>query len=139
MAEQMIKITSGDVEFLARMEPEKAPKTCEAFLSLLPYENKMIHVRWSGVSCWIPLGDFDLGVPFEDATAHPSPGEILWYPGGISECELLFPYGPCSFASKAGPLAGNHFLTIVEGKEKLHALGASTLQVGALPIRFELV
>ena len=41
--------------------------------------------------------------------------------------------------SKAGPLAGNHFLTIVEGKEKLHALGASTLQVGALPIRFELV
>ena len=138
MAEQMIKITSGDVEFLARLEPEKAPKTCEAFLSLLPYENKMIHVRWSGESCWIPLGDFDLGVPFEDATCHPAPGEILWYPGGISECELLFPYGPCSFSSKAGPLAGNHFLTIVEGKENLHALGASTLQVGALPIRFEL-
>jgi hypothetical protein len=29
-------------------------------------------------------------------------------------------------------------LTIVEGKENLHALGASTLQVGAQPIRFEL-
>ena len=74
MAEQMIRITSGDVEFLARLEPQKAPQTCAAFLSLLPYENKMIHVRWSGESCWIPLGDFDLGVPFEDATAHPSPG-----------------------------------------------------------------
>ena len=66
MAEQMIRITSGDVEFLARMEPGKSPKTCEAFLSLLPYEQKMIHVRWSGESCWIPLGDFDLGVPFAD-------------------------------------------------------------------------
>jgi len=138
MAEQMIRITSGDVQFLARMEPEKSPQTCAAFLKLLPYEQKLIHVRWSGESCWISLGDFDLGVPFEDATSHPAPGEILWYPGGISECELLFPYGPCCFASKAGQLAGNHFLTIVEGKEKLHAFGASTLQVGALPIRFEL-
>ena len=117
MAEQMIRITSGDTVFLARLETALAPKTCEAFLTMLPYENKMIHVRWSGESCWIPLGDFDLGVPFEDATSHPAPGEILWYPGGISECELLFPYGPCSFSSKAGPLAGNHFLTIVEGKE----------------------
>ncbi len=138
MAEQLIRITSGKTAFTARLEQERAPKTCAAFLSLLPYENRMIHVRWSGESCWIPLGDFDLGVPFEDATSYPSPGEILWYPGGISECELLFPYGPCSFASKAGPLAGNHFLTIVDGLEQLHALGASTLQVGALPIRFEL-
>ena len=139
MADQMIRLTSGDVEFMAKMEPQNAPKTCEAFMSLLPYENKIIHVRWSGESCWIPLGDFDLGVPFEDATSHPAPGELLWYPGGISECELLFPYGPTCFASKAGQLAGNHFMTIVEGKERLHALGASTLQVGALPIRFEAV
>ncbi len=138
MAEEMIRITCGDVEFVARLEHDISPKTCEAFLGMLPYENKMIHVRWSGESCWVPFGDFDLGVPFEDPTSHPAPGEILWYPGGISECELLFPYGPCCFASKAGQLAGNHFLTIVEGKDKLHALGASTLQVGALPIRFEL-
>ncbi len=138
MVEQMIRITCGDMEFLARLEHDLSPKTCEAFLGMLPYENKMIHVRWSGESCWVPFGDFDLGVPFEDPTSHPAPGEILWYPGGISECELLFPYGPCCFASKAGQLAGNHFLTIVEGNDKLHALGASTLQVGALPIRFEL-
>ncbi len=138
MAEQMIRITCGDVEFVARLEHDLSPKTCEAFLGMLPYENKMIHVRWSGESCWVPFGDFDLGVPFEDPTSHPTPGEILWYPSGIPECELLFPYGPCCFASKAGQLAGNHFLTIVEGNDKLHALGASTLQVGALPIRFEL-
>jgi len=73
MAEQMIRITSGDVQFLARMEPEKSPQTCAAFLTLLPYEQKLIHVRWSGESCWISLGDFDLGVPFEDATSAPGP------------------------------------------------------------------
>ena len=72
MAEQMIRITSGDVQFLARMEPEKAPKTCAAFLELLPYEQKLIHVRWSGESCWISLGDFDLGVPFEDVMLYRS-------------------------------------------------------------------
>ena len=134
---EMIRITSGDVEFMARLERDLAPKTCDAFLSLLPYENTMIHVRWSGESCWIPLGDFDLGVPFEDPTSHPSPGEILWYPGGISECELLFPYGPCCFASKAGQLAGNHFLTIVEGREQLRVLGTKVLWEGAQDVVFE--
>jgi hypothetical protein len=139
MTDPMIRITSGDTTFLARLERGNAPRTVDAFLGLLPYEQRIIHVRWSGESCWIPLGDFDLGVPFEDATSHPAPGEILWYPGGISECELLFPYGACCFASKAGQLAGNHFLTIVEGKEQLRDLCVRTLWDGAQPIRFEAV
>ena len=40
------------------------------------------------------------------------------------------------FASKAGQLAGNHFLTITEGLENLHPLGRLTLLEGAQPIRF---
>jgi hypothetical protein len=132
----MIRITSGDFAFLARLEPEKAPRTCEAFTALLPYEQRIIHVRWSGESCWVPLGDFDLGVPFEDATSYPAPGELVWYPGGISETELLFPYGNCCFASKAGQLAGNHFMTIVEGGDRLRELGVKTLWEGAQPVRF---
>ena len=51
------------------------------------------------------------------------PGEIIFYPGGVSETEILFAYGYVAFASKAGALAGNHFATIVEGKEKLRELG----------------
>ena len=135
----MIRITSGEFVFGARLEPERAPRTCEAFERLLPYEQRIIHVRWSGESCWVPLGDFDLGVPFEDATSYPAPGELLWYPGGISETELLFPYGNTCFASKAGQLAGNHFMTIVEGRERLRELGVKTLWEAAQPIRFERV
>ena len=121
------------------MEDASAPTTCAAFRSRLPFENKLIHVRWSGESCWIPLGDFEFGIGFENATSYPAPGEILLYPGGFSETEILFPYGACCFASKMGQLAGNHFLTVVEGNERLREVGVQTLWEGAKSIRFELV
>jgi len=133
-----ITITSGDVRFVARLEQAKAPLTCAAFLGLLPWEQQLIHVRWSGESCWIPLGDFDLGLGHENSTSHPAPGEILLYPGGLSETEVLFPYGGCMFSSIVGQLAGNHFLTVVEGAEALRPLGVKTLWEGAQPVRFEL-
>jgi len=132
-----LKITAGGFVFKAKLEEENAPKTCSAFLKLLPFKNKIIHVRWSGEAVWIPLGDFDLGVGYENHTSHPSKGEILLYPGGISETEILFPYGSTCFSSKMGQLAGNHFLTIIEGKEKLPELGKKVLWEGAQDILFE--
>lgn len=134
-----LKITAGPFEFGARWEREKSPKSCAAFEKLLPYRQKIIHVRWSGESCWIPLGDFDFGVGFEDATSYPAPGEILLYPGGYSETEILFPYSGTHFASKLGQLAGNHFLTITEGAENLRPLGEKVLWEGAQDILFDRV
>ncbi|KYC46088.1 MAG: hypothetical protein APG12_00418 [Candidatus Methanofastidiosum methylothiophilum] len=132
-----LKITAGEIIFKARLEEENAPKTCSAFLKLLPFKNKIIHVRWSGEAVWIPLGDFNLGIGYENHTSHPSKGEILLYPGGISETEILIPYGSACFSSKMGQLAGNHFLTITEGKEKLPELGKKVLWEGAQDILFE--
>lgn len=134
---KLLKITAGPYTFQARMETQDAPLTCAAFAKLLPYRQKIIHARWSGEACWIPLGDFDLGVGYENATSHPSKGEILFYPAGLSETEILFPYGSASFASKVGPLAGNHFLTIIEGQEHLRDLGILALWEGAQDILFE--
>ncbi len=140
MSEQsaMLRITAGDAVFLARLEEGAAPQTCAAFRSRLPFANKLIHVRWSGESCWVPLGAFEFGIGVENATSYPAPGEILLYPGGFSETEILFPYGACRFASKMGQLAGNHFLTVVEGAEQLREVGVQTLWEGARDIRFEL-
>ena len=132
-----IKITAGPFEFLARMEEDDAPQTCQAFKKLLPFQNKLIHVRWSGEAAWIPLGECDFGVGYENHTSYPTRGEILLYPGGISETEILFPYGAVRFSSKVGQLAGNHFLTIEEGKNQLSALGHRVLWQGAQEIRFE--
>jgi Protein of unknown function (DUF3830) len=133
----MLSIIAGPYSFRARMESERAPQTCAAFGKLLPFRQKVIHVRWSGESTWIPLGEFDLGVGYENHTSHPAPGQILAYPGGISETEILLPYGGCRFASIVGQLAGNHFLTVVEGNENLRALGELTLWEGAQDIVFD--
>jgi hypothetical protein len=131
-----MEITTGDLRFVARFEEKLAPQTVAAFRRLLPLEGKIIQARWSGQSAWIPFGELDVGVGPENATSYPAPGELLLYPGGVSETELLFPYGPTCFASKAGQLAGNHFATIVEGGERLQELGELVLWHGAQPISF---
>ena len=133
----LIRIQAGTFRFKARLERDKAPKTCAKFLTLLPYKQRIIHVRWSGEGCWIPLGDLDLGLSYENHTSYPAPGEIIVYPGGISETEILLAYGSVHFASKVGQLAGNHFLTITEGREQLRPLGELVLWHGTQDIVFE--
>src|SRR3954470_21354046 len=133
----LLTIEAGPFTFAGRLEEAAAPKTCAVFKRLLPYHQKIIHVRWSGEGCWIPLGDLDLGLAYENHTSHPGPGDMILYPGGISETEILLAYGGVSFASKVGQLAGNHFITVTSGLENLATLGKSVLWKGALPIRFE--
>jgi len=136
-----IRITAGGHQFIAETNPD-APRTVAAFEKLLPYRQKIIHVRWSGEGCWVPLGDWVLEdeqgkVSFENATSHPAPGDILFYPGGYSETEIIMAYGACCFASKLGQLAGNHFITIPSPLDALPKLGKMTLWEGAQPIRIE--
>lgn len=132
-----IRITAGDLVFLARLEHELAPETCRYFLSLLPYKTQFVHVRWSGEGCWVPLGDAPVPFTFENATSYPAPGQMIFYPGGYSETEILLAYGAVNFASKLGQLAGNHFLTIVEGLDQLPVLGKRALWQGAQDVLIE--
>jgi len=131
-----LRITAGPFEFGADWV-EAAPQTRAAFERLLPFKQKIIHVRWSGESAWIPLGDLETNVGFENHTSHPAPGEILLYPGPFSETEILFPYGGTHFSSIVGQLAGNHFLTVAVGKEHLRELGRLVLWEGAQDVLFE--
>ena len=133
----MLRIVAGPIEFRARLEAEAAPLTVAAFRRLLPLRSKIIQARWSGESAWVPLGDLEVGVGYEHHTSHPAPGQLLLYPGGISETEVLFPYGATLFGSKMGQLAGNHFATVTAGAERLAELGRLVLWEGAQEITFE--
>lgn len=131
-----ISMLLDDEEFVGRLEMEAAPQTSTRFLKLLPWRERFIHVRWSGEAAWVPLGDLDLGLGWENATSYPRAGQVILYPGGVSETELLIAYGHAAFASKAGPLAGNHFLTFPDKLDRLAELGRELLQTGAKDVLF---
>jgi hypothetical protein len=99
-----LTITAGGFDFIAETHPD-APFTVAAFSKLLPYRQKLIHVRWSGEGCWVPLGEFRLennqtSVGFENHTSHPSAGDILFYPGAYSETEIILAYGAAASPAK---------------------------------------
>ena len=125
-----LSIQVGDLHFTARWE-ENAPRTREALRAWLPIRSQLIHCRWSGESTWVPFGDRRLQVGYENHTSHPAPGQLLIYVGDLSECEILFPYGACSFSSRVGQLAGNHFATVITGTEQLSEMGRRVLWQGA--------
>ena len=104
----MLKISVAGHELTARWEEERSPRTVAFVKTMLPYDSKLIQARWSGQSAWIPMGDYDVGdLGPEDPTSYPAPGQLLLYPGGVSEVDILFPYGDTCFASKAGQLAAS--------------------------------
>lgn len=129
-------VKAGPFTFDGVLEEAAAPKTCAAFRAVMPFSGQIVHVRWSGEGVWIPLGDRDFGLGYENHTSYPAPGQVILYPGGISETEILLAYGGVHFASKMGQLAGNHFITLTSGLEQLRALGNKVLWEGAQPISF---
>lgn len=131
-----IKIVVGSFTFRGVFESADAPETCAWFRSILPFDSSLIHARWSGEAVWVPLGNLDSGLPFENHTAHPSRGDLLFYPGGISETEILFAYGSSSFAARTGALSANHLITITSGRDHLADFGRTVLWEGAQPIGF---
>ena len=135
MSEITIKI--GEFFFKARLLEDKAPRTCGELLSKMPIEGKVIHARWSGESVWFPMNPVGIDVPPENQTIHPSRGDLLYYNGGISEKELLIPYGSAIFSSKVGKLQGNHFASITYGLDKLPEMGKKVLWEGAQSIKIE--
>ena len=131
-----LRIQVGGTGFSARWEPD-APLTRQALRPWLPIRSRLIHCKWSGESTWIPFGEERPDVGYENHTSHPAPGDLLIYTGEISECEILFPYGACSFSSRVGPLAGNHFATLVPDDgwlDRLREVGRRVLWEGAQEI-----
>ena len=130
----MVRISVGDLVFAAK---EYLQAMAHGVRALAIGHLLLLQARWSGEAAWMPLGSLDVGVGAENDMQHPAPGQILLHPMGISETEILIPYGETVFASKVGPLRGNHVMTIMEGEAQLAELGRRVVWEGAQPIRFE--
>jgi hypothetical protein len=128
-----VEVSVGDLHFSGHWVAD-APRTVAVIRGLLPLHEQLVHCRWSGQGCWIPFGQDFLDLEPENATSHPAPGQLIVYPGGISECEILLAYGSVDFSSVVGQLWGNHFLSLDEGLEHLPELGRRVLWEGAQPI-----
>lgn len=139
LAAERIEVEVGEFRFIGRLENQFAPRTCASFKSLLPLSASVLHCRWSGESLWVPFLPNEPTLDFENHTSFPYPGQVLMYAQRFSEPEILMPYGACSFSSKVGQLAGNHFLTIESGVSALHKLGQDVLWKGAHKISFRLL
>jgi Protein of unknown function (DUF3830) len=135
-----VRVTIGGESFEALLRYDLAPRSCARLEGLMPYQGQLVHARWSGESCWSPMAAvWHSGPPLppENATAYPSPGQVLLFGGALSEPELLVPYGSSCFASKAGLLAGNPVLTIEDRLNRLAELGRQILWNGAVDLRIE--
>ena len=136
----ILTITIGGEAFSARLRRDLAPRSCECLMSLLPYSGKVLQARWSGEALWAPLGQAfpsKLLLAPEHPVGRPDPGEILLYASGLSEPELLIPYGITRFACKAGALEGNPVLTVEDRLERLTELGREVMWGGARELHIE--
>ena len=119
-ADILVTVSVGGLVFTAAPNFTACPETATAFIKAVPQLGRhlLIQARWSGEAGWAPLGNFSLNTTVESGTSLPAPGQLLFYPHGISETEILFPFGVARFGSKFGPLIGSPFLTIVQGQEQ---------------------
>jgi len=133
----LIKITIGELVLKAELHIDRAPETCRLLTKGMPITGNLIQARWSGEAAWLQMDPYGIEAPQENATSYPGPGQLLYYPGGVSEKEILVPYGSARFASKFGLLPGNHFATITEGVDLLEDVGRMVSWEGAQSIRIE--
>ena len=135
-----VRITIGTRSWRARLRRDLAPASCARLEELLPYRGRVLHARWSGEAFWAPLTPVwpaaSILAP-ESAEVRPKPGDILLFAGTRSEPELLFPYGACRFACKAGALAGNPVLSLEDPPGVLADIGEDLLRSGAMDLSIE--
>lgn len=143
---KVIEIQIGEVVFTAKLLDHKAPKTCKAILSILPYEDVTYHQFWSGSGIQVhslilkkmaedhglwPTANFpDYG---ENPSIYGCPGDVGFYPVGNG---IFISYGKARFY---GPPEGVEptyiFAEVTEDLDKLREVGRNIGRYGQQTIK----
>lgn len=141
-----IALVKKNVECVADLHENLAPKTCSAILSVLPCEMIALHALSSGREIWgsLPTNDLLRKVTPENQTAFPIPGDILYgyFPpankGGfrgveeeISDFALFYGRDSQPRFEAYNPVPMNHWASITENLDKFAIASASLLTEGA--------
>ena len=123
-----------------RLETAAAPATCDWFRALLPYQESLIHARWSGHAVFARIGALACELPEEAPLSEPVAGQVVVHRSSAAarDGEILLAYGPTRFANPSGALRGNLLMTVLGSAEALKDLGRAIHVGGSLPARFEL-
>lgn len=130
-------VRAGDFTFQARFEEALAPKTVAAFRKAMPFQSQAIHNRWSGEAVWMPLGDLDFGVSYQEPhqPSRTRPDHPLSR-RHQRDRNLGWPMAACITPARwASPWQSLHHPD--PGLENLTAFGKTVLWKGAQNIPFE--
>ncbi|MCL6445726.1 MAG: DUF3830 family protein [Alicyclobacillus sp.] len=112
----------GGEQVVAELMEEKAPNISRTFLQHLPVESFSVHAKFAGQELIVM-------VPFyaepENEVFHVQPGDIGYYPGRQTICIFYGDTRPFGHVSV--------FARVVDGLERLHAVGQTVLDRGFVP------
>ena len=137
-----IELSTGQVMY-AELLWEQAPKTCKKIWQMLPYEDEVLHVKFSG-HVFYCFSNFELKEAECSRVHGVCPGDILYNPH-VHEAaehphEIAFVYGPASMANVAGHAISNLFARIdSEYLETLYTLGIDISRKGVRMIKLSRV
>lgn len=118
-----IEIELENTKFIAILLESKAPRTCDVFWDLLPFQGEALHCTWSG-QCIYSHGGFPK-LDQENASPFTSQGDILLCDSG----EIILVYGKKCYIRdarsddcKSNDYACNHFAKI-QDVEQFEGIG----------------
>ena len=140
---KQIKIEIADHVFLADLLEDAAPETCKAVWDMLPCQDEILHVKWSGNAFYF-FSPLDLAKAECSRVYGVNPGDIVYNPhvhdAAEHPHEITLIYAEAAMYTVSGTAISNLFARIrPEYLPALYDVGIGCWKHGAIPIKLSRV